>query len=77
MAYGELSKFSDLKPNEIIKLVELGKAAELILLKKFTVSQIANMVGFSEQSNFSRDFHKHFGLRPSNFTNRMGNNFVS
>nr|WP_254528533.1 MULTISPECIES: helix-turn-helix domain-containing protein [unclassified Sphingobacterium] len=35
------------------------------------------MVGFSEPSNFSRDFHKHFGLRPSNFTNRMGNNFVS
>ena len=75
--YRKVSKFSDLKPNEIIKLVKLEKAAELIMLRQFTVSQIASMVGYSEQSNFSRDFHKHFGLRPSNFINRMGNNFAS
>src|SRR5690606_39973681 len=43
--YRKVTKFSDLKPNEIIKLVKLENADELIMLRQFTVSQIASKIG--------------------------------
>lgn len=76
--YRKISNYTQLKPNELIKQAKLERSAELLLLKKFTVSQIASMVGYSEQSNFSRDFYKYFGMRPSNYINVVenGNSFA-
>lgn len=63
--YRKVKQHTDLTPNEMINLSKLKKAAELLAEKKYTVTQVASMVGYTVQSNFSRDFHKHYGIRPS------------
>ena len=63
--YRKVEKYSSLKPNELIRHAKLKKAAELLQTKKYTVTQVSSMVGYSVQSNFSRDFNKYFGVRPS------------
>jgi ligand-binding sensor domain-containing protein/signal transduction histidine kinase/DNA-binding response OmpR family regulator len=63
--YRKIKGLSDLSPNELINISRLRKAAELLLLKKHSIAQIATMVGYSVQSNFSRDFHKHYSMTPS------------
>lgn len=63
--YRRIKGVSDSTPNELINKSRLKKAAELLSQRIYTIRQIAAMVGYSVQSNFSRDFHKHFGISPS------------
>lgn len=63
--YRKIKGLSDLTPNELINMTRLKKAAELLSQKAYNISQVATMVGYTVQSNFSRDFHKHFGMTPS------------
>lgn len=63
--YRKVKKYSAMTPNELIHITKLKKAAELLAQKRYNITQVANMVGYSGQSNFSRDFHKHFGTPPS------------
>ncbi|HVY74604.1 MAG TPA: response regulator, partial [Puia sp.] len=66
--YRKIKALSDLTPNELIQLARLKKAAELLAQGKYRVSEVASMVGYSLNSNFSRDFHKQFGITPSGYS---------
>jgi DNA-binding response OmpR family regulator len=59
--YRKIKGLSNLAPSELITLARLKRAAEL-LAEGYKVSQVANMVGYNLQNNFSRDFHKQFGF---------------
>ena len=54
--YRKIKAISDLTPNELIIICRLKKAAELILEGKHSLGDIAEIVGFSSQSYFSRSF---------------------
>lgn len=54
-------------PNVFFKTYKLNRAAELILEGKYTISEIADMTGFSTLSHFSRSFKKQFGQAPSEY----------
>jgi AraC-like DNA-binding protein len=45
----------------------LKKAAQLLLERKYTVSEIGYMVGFSNPSYFSKCFQKQFGIKPADY----------
>lgn len=63
--YRKVKEYSSLKPNEMILYSKLQIASKFLMKRIYTVSQVASMVGYSSQSNFSRDFRKHFGINPS------------
>lgn len=63
--YRKINALSNLTPNELINLSRLKKAAELLAEGKYKINEVALMVGYSVQTNFSRDFHKQFGVTPS------------
>lgn len=65
--YRKVKEYSTFKPNEMILYSKLYIASKLLTRGIYTVSQVATMVGYSLQSNFSRDFRKHFGIQPSLF----------
>jgi len=65
--YRKIKGLSDLTPNELINISRLKKAAELLTQKEYNITQISTMVGYTVQSNFSRDFHKHYGMPPSTY----------
>ena len=54
-------------PNVFFKTYKLNRAAELILEGRYTISEIADMTGFSTLSHFSKSFKKQFGLAPSEY----------
>jgi ligand-binding sensor domain-containing protein/signal transduction histidine kinase/DNA-binding response OmpR family regulator len=68
--YRKIKGLSNLAPSELITLTRLKKAAEL-LAEGYKVSEVANMVGYSLQNNFSRDFHKQFGMTPTSYINSL------
>ncbi|MFT3823836.1 MAG: two-component regulator propeller domain-containing protein [Chitinophagaceae bacterium] len=69
--YRKINALSNLSPNELINLSRLKKAAELLAEGNYKINEVANMVGYSLQTNFSRDFHKQFGVSPSTYVNGL------
>ncbi|HTJ51084.1 MAG TPA: ATP-binding protein [Cyclobacteriaceae bacterium] len=63
----KLKALTGLSPNEFIKDLRLKRAAELILSKADTISQIGYAVGFNDQSYFTKCFKKQFGVAPSEY----------
>ena len=68
--YRKIKALSNLTPNDFITLSRLKKSAELLSLG-YKVNEAANMIGYSLQNNFSRDFHKQFGLTPTSYINGL------
>ena len=49
------------------KRYKLNRAAQLLSERKYNVSEIADMTGFSTLSHFSTSFKKQFGVSPSEY----------
>ncbi len=47
--------------------VKMKRAAELLQAKENKISKISEMVGYSNEKNFSRAFKKHFGVSPNEY----------
>jgi signal transduction histidine kinase/ligand-binding sensor domain-containing protein/DNA-binding response OmpR family regulator len=67
--YRKIKALSNMTPHELIHITRLKKAAELLCEGSYKVYEVAGMVGYSLQSNFARDFHKQFGLTPTEYMN--------
>jgi AraC-like DNA-binding protein len=65
--YRKVKSISELTPNEFIRLIRLKRAAELLRDKKYSINEIAFIVGFSSSSYFSKCFYKQFGILPKDF----------
>ena len=65
--YRKIKAISDLTPIELINVTRLKKAAELLSAGDYKMYEIAALTGFSSQSNFARNFHKQFGVTPSDY----------
>lgn len=65
--YRKVKSISELTPNEFIRLTRLKKAAELLREKKYSINEIAFIVGFNSSSYFSKCFNKQFGVLPRDF----------
>ena len=63
----KLKSIMGLPPSELIRSIRLRKAANLILSKVDSVSQIALLVGFDDYAHFSKSFKKHFGVSPTSY----------
>lgn len=54
-------------PGEFVRIFRLKKAAQLLLEKKLSVTQIALEVGFNSPSHFTKAFQQYFNCLPSVF----------
>jgi YesN/AraC family two-component response regulator len=64
----EFSKYFDnLSFGEYIRKLRIEKAIELIKLQTGSLTEIAYLTGFSDQSHFTRIFKQHTGKNPSAF----------
>ncbi|WDF70729.1 response regulator transcription factor [Sphingobacterium oryzagri] len=70
--YRKVKQYTESTPNELIHMAKLKRAAELLTSKKYNITQIAAMVGYTAQSNFSRDFQKCFGTAPRVYGLQIG-----
>ena len=54
-------------PSVFFKRYKLNRAAQLLKERKYNISEIADMTGFSTLSHFSTSFKKQFGVSPSEY----------
>ena len=65
--YRKIKAISNLTPNELINITRLKKAAGLLAECEYKIYEVADMSGFSSQSNFARNFHKQFNMTPTDY----------
>lgn len=65
--YRKIKAVSDLTPVELISVVRLKRAAELLADGRYKIYEVANMTGFSTQSNFTRNFLRQFDMTPTEY----------
>lgn len=64
----------NLSPVELIRIIRLKKAAELIQEGKYRIGDVCYMVGINSSSYFSKLFFKQFGVTPKNFEKQCQRN---
>ncbi|MCD0465953.1 chromate resistance protein ChrB domain-containing protein [Flavobacterium sp. ENC] len=68
----EFSKyFDDLNFGDYVRKLRIEKAITLIENADYTLTEIAYMTGFSDQSHFTRIFKLHTGRNPSSYRKKM------
>ncbi|MBN1144788.1 MAG: response regulator [Bacteroidales bacterium] len=70
--YRKIKAISGLSIVEFIRAIRLKKAAQMILEKQMSFSEISFEMGFSTPSYFSKCFHDHFGKTPSEYATDNG-----
>ena len=65
--YYKIKGLTGENPGTFFKTYRLNRAAELLMEGKYTISEIADMTGFSTLPYFSRSFKKQFGVSPSEY----------
>lgn len=70
----KLKSTTGLPPSDFIRSVRLKRAAHLLRNRADSVSQIALMVGFEDQSYFAKSFRRHFGVSPSEYARTLPEN---
>lgn len=69
--FRKIKAISDLKPNELINVARIKKAAELLSEEKYKVYEVSFMVGFNSSTVFSRVFQRHFSISPTEYLNKQ------
>ena len=67
--FAKIKTLADVSPNEMIQIVRLKKAAQLLAEGNMKVSEVCYTVGFNNPSYFSKCFYKQFGVRPTEVKN--------
>ena len=65
--YRKLHMLTGMPVNDFIKSIRMNNAVILLQSKRYTINEIAYMVGFSDRKYFSKEFKKRFGKTPSTF----------
>jgi signal transduction histidine kinase/DNA-binding response OmpR family regulator len=65
--YRKVKEVTQLSPTDLIKLVRLDASVKLLVKSDKNVSEIAQIVGFSNRSFFSRIFKSEYGVSPSEY----------
>jgi YesN/AraC family two-component response regulator len=65
--FAKIKTLADVTPNEMIQIIRLKRAAQLLQEGKYLVSEVGYMVGFSNPSYFTKCFQKQFGIKPGDY----------
>ena len=65
LLYKKIKSLTDQSPTDLIKMVRLDHALELLQSHKHNVTEVSELCGFSSVGYFSTVFKKHFGKSPN------------
>lgn len=70
--YRKFNALTSMTVKEFVRSIRLKRAAQLLLERKMTVSEIAFAVGFRDLSHFRKCFSREFGMSASDYVRRNG-----
>jgi two-component system cell cycle response regulator len=65
--FRKIKAISNITPGELIALIKLKRGAELLSEGQYKINEVSALLGYHFQSNFTRDFQKHFKMTPTEF----------
>ncbi len=65
--YNKIKVLTDQAPADFIRSIRLTRAAELLRSKRYNISEVADMTGFSDAKYFREVFKKHYNMSPSKY----------
>ena len=65
--YNKITALTDEAPGDYIRLIKLKRASLLLMEHKHSITEIAEMTGFSDAKYFREVFKKHFKVSPSQY----------
>lgn len=68
--YRKFESLTGQSVNEFVRNIRLKRAAQLLELNEFTVSEVTYEVGFSDPQYFSKCFSRHYGMTPSEYARK-------
>lgn len=71
----KIKSLTDKTALEFVLTIRLNKAAEYLLSGLYNVTEVSEMVGYSEATNFTRSFTRQFGESPKNYITSHRNGF--
>ena len=74
--YKKVKSVSGLTVNAFIRHIRLRKAAELFINTDMNINETAYQVGFSNVKYFQKQFHKLFGVNPSEYIKKYRKSFA-
>jgi len=69
--FNKLKSLTGLSPNEYIREVRIKRAAQLLEVGEYTVSQITYMVGMNDSRYFSKCFKQRYHMTPTEYREKM------
>lgn len=70
--YNKLKALTDQAPGDYVRLIRLKRAMQLLKEQKYTITEVAEMTGFSDAKYFREVFKKHFNISPSQYAKEEG-----
>lgn len=64
--YNKLKALTDQAPGDYVRLIRLKRAMQLLKEQKYTITEVAEMTGFSDAKYFREVFKKHFNISRAN-----------
>ncbi|MCD8261041.1 MAG: helix-turn-helix transcriptional regulator [Bacteroides sp.] len=71
--YNKLKEVTDNPPKEIIRIVKLQRAAQLLKDGRLNVTEVADKVGFNDSKYFRVVFKNNFGMTPKDYIAKYRN----
>lgn len=65
--FRKIKSIADLTPNELLHITRLKKSAELLAAGDYKIYEVSDMVGYTSQTAFGRNFFKQFGMTPTEY----------
>lgn len=69
--YNKLKALTDQAPGDYVRLIRLKRAMQLLKEQKYTITEVAEMTGFSDAKYFREVFKKHFNISPSQYAKEI------
>ncbi|MEH6309167.1 two-component regulator propeller domain-containing protein [Olivibacter sp. CPCC 100613] len=69
--YRKIKAVANMSPAEMITLIRLKRAAELLLTNDIKIYEVAYQTGFKSPDTFTRNFFKQFGVLPTDYLKGM------
>ena len=68
--YRKVKQITALNVIELIRCVRLKRAAEILTLQKYSIQEVAEMVGYNDLPTFRKHFSDFYGTVPSGYAGR-------